>query len=177
MSFSEKTLTWRTYTTNKALPTTKQVQIIHKKDFVIAALDANSETFIVHVAIRKQKEMPVYFKRQAQIKAQVRALIFNKTLTEVLADYSNYSNVFLAEYAAELSENIRINEYTIKLQEDKQPPFGPIYSLELVELETLKTYIKTNLANGFIWPSKSSARAPILLNRKPDRSLCFYVDY
>ena len=50
MSFGEKTLTWKTYTTNEALPTTKQVQIINKKDFVIAALDADSETFIVHVA-------------------------------------------------------------------------------------------------------------------------------
>ena len=28
-----------------------------------------------------------------------------------------------------------------------------------MELETLKMYIKTNLANGFIWPSKSYAGA------------------
>lgn len=31
----------------------------------------------------------------------------------------------------------------------KQPLYGPIYSLKLVELETLKTYIKTNLARGW----------------------------
>ena len=50
----------------------------------------------------------------------------------------------------ELPEYIEINDYTIKLKEDKQPLFGPIYSLGPVKLETLKTYIKTNLVNSFI---------------------------
>ena len=81
------------------------------------------------------------------------------------------------ENAAELPENTGLNEHAIKLEEGKQPSFGPIYSLGLVELETLKTYIKINLANGFIRPSKSLARAPILFNRKPHRSLHFCIDY
>ena len=46
-----------------------------------------------------------------------------------------------------------------------------------MELETLKTYIKTNLANGFIRPSKSPTRAPIFFNWKPDESFCLCVDY
>ena len=121
--------------------------------------------------------MLMYFKRQSQIKVQVVALLFNKAPTEVSAEYSNYSNVFSAEYAVELPENTGINDHAIKLEEDKQPSFEPIYSLGLVELETLKTCIRTNLANGFIRPSKSLARASILFNRKPDRSLRFCVDY
>ena len=92
-------------------------------------------------------------------------------------EYFDYSNVFLAENATELPENTGINEHAIKLEEGKQPPFGPIYSLGPVELETLKTYIETNLANGFIQSSKSPAGAPILFNRKPDGSLCLCVDY
>ena len=92
-------------------------------------------------------------------------------------EYSDYSNVFSTKNAAELPENIGINEYTIKLEEGKQPPFGSIYSLGPVELETLKTYIKINLANGFISPSKSPAGALILFNRKPDGSLRLCVDY
>ena len=67
VSFGEETLTWKSYTTNKALPTTERVQLVDPKEFVIAALDADSETFVVHVAIREQEEMPMHFEKQAQI--------------------------------------------------------------------------------------------------------------
>ena len=53
VSFGKKTLTWRTYTTNKALPTTERVQIVDLKEFVIVALDVDNETFVMHVAIRE----------------------------------------------------------------------------------------------------------------------------
>ena len=46
-----------------------------------------------------------------------------------------------------------------------------------MELETLKAYIETNLANGFIRPSKLPAGAPILFNRKSDDSLRLCLDY
>ena len=101
---------------------------------------------MVHVTIREQEEMPIHSKRQTQ----VGALLFNEAPTKVLVKYSDYSNIFSAENAVKLLENTGINEHAIKLEEDKQPPFGPIYSLGPRELETLKTYIKTNLANGFI---------------------------
>ena len=117
--------------------------------------------------------MPVHSEKQVQVEA----LLFNKALIEVPAEYSDYSNVFSVENTAELPQNTRINEHTIKLKKDKQPPFGLIYSLELVELETLKTYIKTNLANGFIRLSKSLIGVPIFFDRKPDKSLHLYVDY
>ena len=51
VAFGEGTLTWKSYTTNKALPTTKQVQLVGPKEFIIAALDADSETLVMHVAI------------------------------------------------------------------------------------------------------------------------------
>ena len=70
-----------------------------------------------------------------------------------------------------------MNEHAIKIEQGKQPLFGPIYSLGLVELETLKTYIKTNLANGFIRYFKSLMRASILFDRKPDRSFRLCVNY
>ena len=65
VSFDERTLTWRTYTINETLPTIEQVQIVDPKEFVIVALDVDSETFVVHVAIREQEEMPVHSKKQA----------------------------------------------------------------------------------------------------------------
>ena len=49
--FNKETLTWKSYITNKALPTTKQVQIVDPKEFIIAVLNIDSKTFIVHVVI------------------------------------------------------------------------------------------------------------------------------
>ena len=70
-----------------------------------------------------------------------------------------------------------MNDHTIKLKENKHSSFRPIYSLEQVELETLKTYIETNLVSGFIRFSKSLVGAFIFFDQKSDRSLCFYINY
>ena len=51
--------------------------------------------------------------------AQVRVLLFDKVSTKVLAEYSNYNNVFLAENTAKFPKNTRINEHAIELEEDK----------------------------------------------------------
>ena len=171
--FKKEILTWKSYITYKALPTTKQFQIVDLEEFVIATLDINNKTFVMHVDIWEREKMLVHSKKQAQ----VGALLFNKVLTKVLAKYFDYSNIFLIENVAKLLENIRINEYAIKLEKDKQLLFNLIYNLGLVELETLKTYIKTNLAASFIWPSKSPARILIFFDRKPNKSLRLYINY
>ena len=147
--------------------------ISQSKKFVIAVLDADSKTFVVHVTIRKQEKMPVHSKKQAQVKA----ILFDETLTAVPTKYSDYSDIFLAENVAKLSENTGINKYAIKLEKNKQPLFGAIYNLGPIELETFKTYIETNLANNFICLSKSLAGAPIQFDRKPNRSFRLCVDY
>ena len=78
----------------------------------------------------------------------------------------------------ELLENTGINEHAIELVKGKQPPYGPIYSLNQVELVTPKTYIETHLKTGFIRPSKSPSGAPpILFDKKPDGSFRLCVDY
>ena len=179
VSFVKEILTWKFYTTSKALPTIKQVELIDLNKFLLIGLDADSKTFVVHVANKKQGKLPVHSEKLTQIqnKAQVEALIFDKTSIVVLAKYSDYSNVFKTENVAELPEHTGINDHAIKLGEDQQPAFGPIYSLRPVELETLKTYIKTILANGFIQPFKSLTRAPILFDWKSDESLSLCVDY
>ena len=51
--------------------------------------------------------MLIHSKRQAQIEAQVGVLLLNKALTEILVEYSNYSNVFLVDNAVEFQENTR----------------------------------------------------------------------
>lgn len=76
-----------------------------------------------------------------------------------------------------LLEHTEIKTHAINLEESKKPSYGPIYSLEAVELETLKTYIKTKLVNSFIYPSKFPAGVPILFDQKPDGSFRLCVDY
>ena len=77
----------------------------------------------------------------------------------VLAKYLDFADMFLKKSANVLSKQTRGNEQAIELEEGKQPPNESIYSLGPMEVETFKTYIKTNLANGFIRDSKSLAGA------------------
>ena len=91
--------------------------------------------------------------------------------------YLDFTYVFLKKLWNVFLKRTGANQHAIELEEGKQQPYGPIYSLEPVELETLKIYIKTNLANGFIWASKSPSGAPILFVCKPNSSFCFCVNY
>lgn len=49
-----------------------------------------------------------------------------------------------------------MNDPIIELIDGQQLFYMPIYTLELVKLESLKVYIKTNLANNFISPFKDA---------------------
>ena len=114
-------------------------------------IDVDNKTFMVYVAaLVILKIMKIHLFCKTQI-----ALL---TRTKILAKYSNL-DIFSLDSAAKLPKNNRINNYLIDLLEDKQLPYGLINSLKLVELEILKTYIKANLASGFIKPSKASTSA------------------
>ena len=115
----------------------------------------------------------MYFLKRAQI-AHLKA---DEAPTEVLSEYANFADVFLRKLAIELSKHTKINDHTIKLVNDWQLPYGLIYSLSSVELETLKAYIENNLANSFIRPSKSPGKVPILFDKKLNGSLRLCVDY
>ena len=168
--FTERELVWRTYSAAEALPTTQRVEIIDKKEFAAVALNEEDETFVVHMAA---------FSVDSNVHASRRAQISSLDIEEVTipSEYANYTDVFSPDSAAELPKHTGINNHSIGLIDDKQPPYGPIYSLGPVELQILKTYIETNLANGFIRPFKSPAGAPIPFIRKKDGNLRLCVDY
>ena len=63
--FDEEILIWKTHTINEALLITKQAHIINKKNFIIATLNIDNKTFMMHMAIWEQEKMPVHFKKQA----------------------------------------------------------------------------------------------------------------
>ena len=174
VDFSGRDLRWRTYTTEEALPTTRRVELVGKKEFAAAALDPEHETYVVHVAsLGSTPSLNVHSSRRPQISG----LIAEEAPTKVPAEYSDFADVFSPDLASELPEHTGINDHAIELVDGQQPPYGPIYSLGPVELEILKAYTETNLANGFIRPSKSPAGALILFDRKSDGFLRLCVDY
>ena len=177
IQFAKKELTWRFYTAAEALPTTKRVELIDRKKFAKAALDEESKTFVIHAAALEAPLRLAEMTIHPAHAAQVTALKQDEAPTEVLPKYADYIDIFLFDLAMEFLENTGINKHTIKLEEGKEPPYRPIYSLRLMELENLKTYIETHLKIGFIRPSKSLAGAPILFNKKPDGSLWLCVNY
>ena len=173
IQFAEKELIWRFYTTAEALPITKRVELIDKKEFVNVALDKNSKTFLVHVAALEAllAGMLIHPDRKVQI-----VFLFTEKVP-ITDKYSDFVNVFLEEKVLVLLERTDFNEHAIKLEGDKQPPYRPIYSLGPVKLKILKSYIKTYLKTGFIWPFESPADASILFDKKPNNNLRFCVDY
>ena len=168
IDFLSQELRWRTYTTKEVLPTTRRVELVDKKEFAFAALNPEHETYVVHVT-----SLDVHPSREPQISG----LIAEEAPIKISAQYLDFVDVFSPDLATELPEYTEINTHAIDLEEDKQPPYGPIYSLGPVELETLKTYIETNLANSFIRLSKSPAGGPILFDKKPDGSFCLCINY
>ena len=101
----------------------------------------------------------------------------NEASISISTEYSDFADVFSLELALELLEYTRIHNHAIKVVDDWQPSYRPIYSLRPIELKTLKTYIETNLPYGFIKPSKSPVEILIFFDMKPDGSLQLCVDY
>ena len=154
----------------EALLTTRQIKIIGKKKFIVAILDIDNKIFVIYVAaLAKPTIMLIYIFYEVQV-----ALL---TSIEISAKYFNFLNIFSSNSAAKLPEYIGINNYSINLLEDKQLVYDLIYSLKLVELNMLKTYIKANLTSGFIKSFKSFSSTPILFVQEKDSSLYLCKNY
>ena len=115
----KKELTWRSYTAGKALPTTKRIELINKKEFAKATLDKESETFVIHIAILEASpvlpDMTMHHSRAAQIAA----LKQDEALSKVLSEYADYANIFSFDLAMQLPKNTCINKHAIKLHDGK----------------------------------------------------------
>ena len=141
----------------EGLPITRRVEIIDKKEFAAMVPNADNEIFVMHVtALMEPTTMPIYSFCQAQI------TLVTSDKTGILTKYSKFSNVFSSDSMVELPEYTGFNNHLINLLNNKQLFYGPIYSLGPVELETLKTYIKANIASSFIKSSKFPTGALIL---------------
>ena len=174
-------LWWKIYTTEEALPSTRRIKLVGKKEFAAAALGPESETFIVHVALLSSDALPSFSPLELNIhpscRPQVSDLIVKEAPTKVPAEYSEFADIFSPDLASKLPKHTGINNHAIKLISGQQPPYRPIYRLKLVKLQTFQAYIETNPANGFIRSSKSPVDTPILFDRKSEGSFWLCVNY
>ena len=108
-------------------------------------------------------------------KAKIALLITEKM--NILTNYLYFSDIFLEKKALILLEITDLNQYAIKLQKDSQLSYRLIYSLDPIELKTLKTYIEINLDNSFIWPLKSLTGALIFFIRKLNNNFRLCINY
>ena len=92
IDFLDRDLRWRTYTTKEVLPTTRRVELVGKKKFVVAMLDSKYETFVVHIA-SLNLVLGIYPDREAQIVS----LLTKKV--KIPDKYLDFPNVFLEEKA------------------------------------------------------------------------------
>ena len=92
------------------------------------------------------------------------------TLNGVPKEYHDFANVFSKSKAGILADH-RPYDLKITLEDGASPPLGPIYLLSQEELFALPKFIDENTATGFICPSRSPHRAPVLFIRKKDGSL------
>ena len=98
------------------------------------------------------------------------------TNTTLPKAYQDYTNIFLEEAARQAPIHLALEHY-IKLKDSTPPPWGLIYPLSSVELETLKAYLEDAQKKGQIQPSTSPARAPILFIPKKESKLRLYINY
>lgn len=121
---------------------TRQVEIISKKIFIVAVLHIENKIFVVHItALAELTNIPI----QLFYKAQVILL----TSIEISIKYSKFLVIFSLNSIVELLKHSKINNSSINLLVNKLF-YSLIYSLVLIEFETLKTYIKANLTSNFI---------------------------
>ena len=94
INFSKKELQWRSYTIEKALLTTKRVELIEKKEFVVTALDLGYETFVIHVAFLESPSNNQEGDVHLSCRVQIAVLVANEALISIFTEYSDFADIF-----------------------------------------------------------------------------------
>ena len=90
--------------------------------------------------------------------------------------YSDFADVFDKTKANVLPGHSR-HDLAIQTEDNKIPPFGPVYNHSKLELDILREYIRDMCAKGFIVLSKSLFGALVLFTKKKDGGLRLCVDF
>lgn len=119
----------------------------------------NVKTFVIHVATLPALLIdPIW-------ETQLALLFVHEIHIEMPPKYFDYADVFSLNLVMDLPKDIEMNNYVIKLEQGKQPPYNLIYSLGPGKMEIIKTYIEIYPKTGFIQTSISSVRVSIFLTK------------
>lgn len=98
------------FTTVKALPTTKQVELVGRKKFAATALNPNKKIFVVHVA-PFSSDPDIY----VSCWAQLTLFLTDDTFISIFSKYADFTDGFCLESKAKFPEHIEINNHLINL--------------------------------------------------------------
>ncbi|SOV04157.1 uncharacterized protein UDID_17020 [Ustilago sp. UG-2017a] len=98
------------------------------------------------------------------------------TAADIPKPYQHLRDVFDEVEADKLPHHTE-HDLHLELIEGGKPPQGPLYLKGPKEMTELRRYLDENLKKGFIRPSKSPARSPVLFVPKKDGGLRLCVDY
>ncbi|KAF8757606.1 hypothetical protein RHS01_03450 [Rhizoctonia solani] len=91
-------------------------------------------------------------------------------------EFQKFHKVFSEEFFTTLPKHCPY-DIAIDLEEDKPPPYGPIYSMSPAESEALKEHMDSELAAGKIVLTTSPAGDPVMFVKRADGRLCLVQDY
>ncbi|KAF8747244.1 hypothetical protein RHS01_11370 [Rhizoctonia solani] len=118
----------------------------------------------------KQVHDPIRFKAQLLQKLKLGSI--NPEPQNLPVEFQEFQKVFSEEIFTTLPEHCPYDS-AIDLEEDKQPPYGPIYSMTPAEREALKEHIDSELAAGKIVPTTSPAGAPVIIKEGDEWKAAF----
>src|SRR5258708_18744603 len=85
--------------------------------------------------------------------------------------YKDFTDIFSEEAFAHLPPR-KACDHAIELHPNAKLPRGRMFPLSPAEQKELDEFLRENLANGHIHPSKSPIRVPVFFIKKKEASLC-----
>ena len=147
-------------------PTPPSVSLVNVEVFLQVTKLIGSQSFHIHLSN--------FSKSTSTCKANL--VKDSVDLSNIPSEYHKFTDVFSESRANTLALH---QPYDLKIHLDKgmSPLWGPIYFLSQSKLQVLCDFIEENLHTGFIQPSWSLHKAPVLFVWKKDDSLRLCVDY
>ena len=143
------------------------------KDSDIAIIGADAYCAACHL---KRAQMFAVSIRDIQYQAEKEARAETNPKSVVPQEYYNFLDVFSKKDLDTLPPH-RKYDYQIQLEKKQKPGHAPLYKMSPKELDAVKRYLDSHLANGFIQASSASYSLPVLFIKKPERGIQFCVDY